>query len=79
MSKSKGNTVSADEMVERFGIDTTRGFILFAAPPERELEWVDQGVEGIFRFLRRVYLFYRRWQELVRPVPPALPSDLSDA
>ncbi|MFH1824303.1 MAG: leucine--tRNA ligase [Candidatus Firestonebacteria bacterium] len=55
MSKSKGNTVSADELIEKYGADTVRGFILFAAPPEKELEWSDKGIEGIHRFLNRVY------------------------
>ncbi|MCR5134881.1 MAG: leucine--tRNA ligase [Clostridiales bacterium] len=55
MSKSLGNVVSPHEIIDRFGADTARMFILFAAPPERELEWSDAGVEGSFRFLNRVY------------------------
>jgi leucyl-tRNA synthetase len=55
MSKSKGNTVSPEETVSQFGADTARLFILFAAPPERDLEWSDAGVEGAFRFLNRVW------------------------
>jgi len=55
MSKSKGNVVDPGEMIERFGVDTVRGFILFAAPPEVDLEWKEQGLEGINRFLRRVW------------------------
>lgn len=55
MSKSKGNTVSPVELVEKYGADTARLFILFAAPPERDLEWSEQGVEGCFKFLNRVY------------------------
>ncbi len=55
MSKSKGNTVDPDEIVERFGADTARLFILFAAPPAKELEWSDSGVEGAYRFLKRFY------------------------
>ncbi len=78
MSKSKGNTVSADYMVENYGIDTTRGFILFAAPPERELEWSDQGVEGIFRFLRRVWLLYERWIPLLTNTPNKIPDGLPE-
>lgn len=55
MSKSKGNVVSPEEIVTNYGADTARLFVLFAAPPERDLEWNDQGVEGCFRFLNRVY------------------------
>ena len=55
MSKSLGNVVSPAEIIEKYGADTARLFILFAAPPERELDWSDQGVEGSFRFINRVY------------------------
>lgn len=55
MSKSKGNVVSPLEIIDEYGADTARLFVLFAAPPERDLEWSDQGVEGCFRFLNRVY------------------------
>jgi len=55
MSKSKGNTVSPREIIDRFGADTVRVFILFAGPPELDMEWSDQGVEGAFRFLNRVW------------------------
>ena len=55
MSKSKGNVVSPEEIINKYGADTARLFILFAAPPEKELEWSDQGVEGSYRFLNRVY------------------------
>lgn len=55
MSKSKGNVVAPGEIVEKYGADTARLFILFAAPPERDLEWSDQGVEGAFRFLGRFW------------------------
>jgi leucyl-tRNA synthetase len=60
MSKSKGNVVEPDTMVERFGADTTRLFSLFAAPPERDLEWSDSGVEGCFRFLTRVWRTFQK-------------------
>ncbi|RDV84191.1 leucine--tRNA ligase [Ammonifex thiophilus] len=59
MSKSKGNIVSPEEIVEHYGADTTRLFILFAAPPERDLEWSDEGVEGCARFLNRVWRLVR--------------------
>ena len=55
MSKSKGNVVDPDEIVAKYGADTARLFILFAAPPEQELEWSDSGVEGAYRFLNRLY------------------------
>jgi leucyl-tRNA synthetase len=55
MSKSKGNVVSPEEIVQKYGADTARLFILFAAPPERDLEWSDQGVEGAYRFLNRLW------------------------
>ncbi len=55
MSKSLGNVVSPEEIIEKYGADTARLFILFAAPPEKELDWSDEGVEGSFRFLNRVW------------------------
>lgn len=55
MSKSIGNVVAPSEIIEKYGADTARLFILFAAPPERELDWSDAGVEGSYRFLNRVY------------------------
>ena len=55
MSKSKGNTVDPDEIINRYGADTARLFILFAAPPQKELEWNDSAVEGSFKFINRLY------------------------
>ncbi len=55
MSKSKGNIVSPEAIIDKFGADTARLFILFAAPPERDLEWNDQAVEGCYRFINRVW------------------------
>jgi leucyl-tRNA synthetase len=54
MSKSKGNTVDPDEIIKKYGADTARLFILFAAPPVKELEWNDSAVEGAFKFIKRV-------------------------
>jgi leucyl-tRNA synthetase len=60
MSKSKGNVVSADQMMDRFGADTGRVFELFAAPPEKEMDWTDTGANGAYNFLGRVYRFVTR-------------------
>jgi leucyl-tRNA synthetase len=69
MSKSLGNVVGTDEMVERYGADTVRLFVLFAAPPERDLDWQDLGVEGMYRFLGRVYRFVTRNLDRVGQAP----------
>lgn len=60
MSKNKGNVISADTMMDEFGADTGRLFELFAAPPERDLDWTDAGAEGAYRFLSRVFRFVTR-------------------
>ncbi len=60
MSKSLGNIVSPDEMVERYGADSARMYSLFAAPPDRDMDWQDDGVSGIHRFLGRLYRFITR-------------------
>ena len=60
MSKSLGNTVSPDDMIARYGADSTRLYTLFAAPPDKELDWQDLGIEGIQRFLSRVYRYFLR-------------------
>ncbi|MDQ6967914.1 MAG: class I tRNA ligase family protein, partial [Mariprofundaceae bacterium] len=60
MSKSKGNTVDPDAIIKRFGCDTARLFTLFAAPPEKDLEWEDSGVEGAHRFLSRVWRLFEK-------------------
>ena len=55
MSKSLGNVVSPEEIIEKYGADTARLVILFASPPERDLDWNDTAVEGAYRFLNRVW------------------------
>ena len=65
MSKSKGNVVSPDEMVARYGADAARLYSLFAAPPDRDMDWQDAGIEGIQRFLGRVYRFVKEEQKSV--------------
>ncbi len=57
MSKSKGNVVDPDEIIDKYGADTLRIFILFASPPERDLEWSDKGIEGAYRFINRLWNF----------------------
>lgn len=66
MSKSKGNVVSPEEIIGKYGADTARLFILFAAPPERDLEWSDQGVEGAFRFLGRLWRIVDHYVPLIK-------------
>jgi leucyl-tRNA synthetase len=66
MSKSKGNVVGADSLADRFGADTARLFVLFAGPPEKEVDWRAEGAEGIYRFLGRVYRFTTRNLERTR-------------
>jgi leucyl-tRNA synthetase len=70
MSKSKKNVVDPNVLLERYGADTTRLFCLFAAPPERDLEWSEQGVEGGYRFLNRVWRLAYEWMGTIRSVPP---------
>jgi leucyl-tRNA synthetase len=70
MSKSKGNVVDPDDMVNAYGADTVRLFCLFAAPPEKDLEWSDQGVEGAYRFLSRVWRFVAENIETLKKVTP---------
>lgn len=72
MSKSKGNTVSPKEYIEKYGADTIRLFILFASPPEQSLEWSDAGVEGAHRFIKRVWTYC---QEMTEPVRLANEND----
>ena len=63
MSKSRGNVVAPETIVDKYGADTARLFCLFAAPPEKDLDWNDAGVEGMYRFLGRVFRFVTREHE----------------
>jgi len=79
MSKSKGNVVSPDEIIEKYGADTGRLFILFAAPPEKGLDWSDRGVEGCYRFLKRIYRLVDRYADAVKGVNGKTPDSLPEA
>ena len=75
MSKSKGNVVDPDYLIERFGADTARLFCLFASPPEKDLDWSDKGVEGSYRFLQRLWrLVTERGDELAAVEPSPRPD-----
>ncbi|MDH3356027.1 MAG: leucine--tRNA ligase [Desulfobacteraceae bacterium] len=80
MSKSKKNVIDPKILLEKFGADTTRLFCLFAAPPERDLEWSEQGVEGGYRFLNRVWRLALNWGSLIRGTKPfnGSPDQLDD-
>jgi leucyl-tRNA synthetase len=77
MSKSKGNVVSPDEMIAHYGADAARMYSLFAAPPDRDLDWQEDGVAGVSRFLSRVYRFVMRHAASARGASPA--AELSPA
>ena len=78
MSKSKGNTVDPTEMIAKYGADTVRLFCLFAAPPERDFDWSDTGIEGASRFLNRIWRLYADTCEFLSPVG-ACSSTAADA
>jgi leucyl-tRNA synthetase len=69
MSKSKGNVVDPDSMTEKFGSDALRLYVMFVAPPEKEVEWTDSGLEGSFRFLARVWRAADQWRAEAQAAP----------
>ena len=79
MSKSKGNTVDPQALIDRFGADTVRLFIMFAAPPEQSLEWADAGVEGAHRFLKRLWAGIHEHTEHKVALTPMISADLNEA
>jgi len=80
MSKSKKNVIDPNILLQKYGADTTRLFCLFAAPPERDLEWSTQGVEGGFRFLNRVWRFVAKHMDTIQKASSYVgsPNDLGD-
>lgn len=79
MSKSLGNGVDPDDMIQAYGTDAVRLFILFAAPPENELRWQETGIDGAVRFLRRVYAMVYRWRERLKDAPKEHPAADGDS
>src|SRR5258708_29788283 len=81
MSKSKGNVVDPDDMISKFGADALRLYVMFVAPPEKEVEWTDAGLEGSFRFLARVWRLVDHWAETIggEGMPRCNAADCTDA
>jgi leucyl-tRNA synthetase len=81
MSKSKGNVVDPDDMIVKYGADALRLYVMFVAPPEKEVEWTDAGLEGAFRFLMRVWRIVQQWRDTVAlaPAVAGVVAELTDA
>jgi leucyl-tRNA synthetase len=78
MSKSKGNTIDPQELIDRYGADTVRLFIMFASPPEQSLDWSDAGVEGAYRFLKRLWTAVQEHVADASEAAAVNPEDLND-
>ena len=79
MSKSKGNTVDPEELIKKYGADTVRLFVMFAAPPEHSLEWSDTAVEGSFRFINKLWRLVEDCTDNVQDKVPVKLNDLSES
>lgn len=74
MSKSRGNVVDPDDMIKRYGADALRVFILFASPPEKEFAWSEEGLEGCFRFILRIWNLFEENKDLFDGIPAVVPE-----
>jgi leucyl-tRNA synthetase len=78
MSKSKGNVVAPDPLIDKYGADTVRVYTLFIGPPDKDAEWNDRAVEGAFRFLNRVWRLITTYADRLRETDGALPAKLNE-
>jgi leucyl-tRNA synthetase len=79
MSKSKGNVVDPDSMLEKVGADALRLYVMFVAPPEKEVEWTDAGLDGSFRWLARLWRVAQQWRQPAAEAPPIATATLTAA